>query len=330
MIIPETIDLKVITFPAYYVAVFVLGLITLFVIWWESVKDGFDKEKVFDVYFLSVAYLIGLHFLIRYLSFYYYQIEQNQGFVLASSFVTGTLIAYKMLTKKWKWSVYRFLDIFSFLFFSLSVVVFFSQAYLAKDTSSYIYLSAYAVAFLVAYYTRNKTFSGATFSAFLLLAALMGQNFFMSNTYLIFYISLITISIVNLFIRSKQKMANNKLKFELMAKIKGLLLSKDKRLKDEQQKLIEEDPYLQEGRDTGNAEEIDEAILEDRAKTEIDIKKKSIGFMQEQVRRALGKMEKGEYGICEVCGQEIDKARLEVYPEATKCLKCANLESAKS
>ncbi len=125
-------------------------------------------------------------------------------------------------------------------------------------------------------------------------------------------------------------MANNKLKFELMAKIKGLLLSKDKRLKDEQKKLIEQDPYLQEGRDVGNAEIIDEAILEDRAKTEIEVKKKSIGFMQKQVRKALGKIEKGEYGLCEVCGQEIDKARLGAYPEATKCLKCSKLQSAKS
>ncbi len=80
-------------------------------------------------------------------------------------------------------------------------------------------------------------------------------------------------------------MANSKLKFDLLAKIKGLLLSKDKRLKDEQQALIDEDPYLQEGRDVGNSEVIDEAILEDRAKTEIEIKKKDIGSMQKQVRK---------------------------------------------
>lgn len=330
MTIPETINLKIVAFPTYYIAVLILGLITLFVIWLESVKDGFDKEKVFDVYFLTIAYLFGLHFLIKYLSFYNYHIGQNRGIIVASSFMAGTLLAYKLLTKKWKWSIYRFLDIFSFLYFSLSTVLFFSQVYLVKETVSYIYLSIYAAAYLVTFYSRNKMSSGATFSAFLLFAVAIGQYFFMSKTCLIFYTALITISSVNLFIRSKQKMANNKLKFELMAKIKGLLLSKDKRLKDEQKKLIEQDPYLQEGRDVGNAEIIDEAILEDRAKTEIEIKKKSIGFMQKQVRRALGKIEKGEYGLCEVCGQEIDKARLGAYPEATKCLKCSKLQSAKS
>ena len=125
-------------------------------------------------------------------------------------------------------------------------------------------------------------------------------------------------------------MANNKLKFDLLARIKGALLSKDKRLKDEQKKLIEDDPYLQEGRDQGNAEAMDEAILEDRAKTEIDIKKKSIGTMQKQVRSALDKIEEGRYGVCETCGAEIDKARLGVYPEATKCLKCSKLTGVNS
>ena len=125
-------------------------------------------------------------------------------------------------------------------------------------------------------------------------------------------------------------MAKNKFNFDFIAKVKGMLLSKDKRLKDEQQKLIEEDPYLQEGRDVGNAEEIDEAILEDRAKEEIEIKKGNIDEMQGQVRKALDKIEEGQYGFCEVCGQQIDKARLEAYPEATKCLKCSNLESAKA
>jgi DnaK suppressor protein len=111
-----------------------------------------------------------------------------------------------------------------------------------------------------------------------------------------------------------------KLGEDFINKIKEMLKLKEKRLQTEQQKLLEEDPYLQEGRDTDNAEEIDEAILEDRAKIEHDIKKENIEDMQKQVDKALDKMEKGEYGICEVCGQPIDKARLEVYPEATTCV----------
>lgn len=40
------------------------------------------------------------------------------------------------------------------------------------------------------------------------------------------------------------------------------------------------------------------------------------------VNRALEKIAKKEYGICESCDQEIDPRRLEIMPEARICLKC--------
>ncbi len=39
---------------------------------------------------------------------------------------------------------------------------------------------------------------------------------------------------------------------------------------------------------------------------------------------ALEKIKKGEYGICEKCGKEIDENRLKIYPEARYCLNCKN------
>lgn len=112
-----------------------------------------------------------------------------------------------------------------------------------------------------------------------------------------------------------------KLGSDFLNKIKEILRLKEKRLESEQQKLIEEDPYLQEGRDVGNSDEIDEAILEDRAKEESDIKKGNIEDMKKQVGKALDNIDKGSYGFCEVCGKPIDKARLEAYPEATTCVE---------
>ncbi|OGZ27249.1 MAG: hypothetical protein A2365_01495 [Candidatus Nealsonbacteria bacterium RIFOXYB1_FULL_40_15] len=40
------------------------------------------------------------------------------------------------------------------------------------------------------------------------------------------------------------------------------------------------------------------------------------------VELALGKMKKGNYGICENCKKEMDEERLKVYPEARFCLDC--------
>jgi RNA polymerase-binding transcription factor DksA len=45
------------------------------------------------------------------------------------------------------------------------------------------------------------------------------------------------------------------------------------------------------------------------------------------IERAIRATEKGSYGICEVCRQPINPARLEVMPHTTTCVKCqARLE----
>lgn len=41
-----------------------------------------------------------------------------------------------------------------------------------------------------------------------------------------------------------------------------------------------------------------------------------------QVDAALARMDRGEYGICERCGNEIDFARLKAIPYATLCIRC--------
>jgi DnaK suppressor protein len=40
------------------------------------------------------------------------------------------------------------------------------------------------------------------------------------------------------------------------------------------------------------------------------------------VERALRAAERGGYGICEICGNPIDPARLAVMPHSTTCIKC--------
>ncbi|MDI6815224.1 MAG: TraR/DksA C4-type zinc finger protein [Dehalococcoidales bacterium] len=41
-----------------------------------------------------------------------------------------------------------------------------------------------------------------------------------------------------------------------------------------------------------------------------------------EVEYALCKFKEGTYGLCDVCGQPIDSARLEALPQATLCLRC--------
>jgi DnaK suppressor protein len=45
------------------------------------------------------------------------------------------------------------------------------------------------------------------------------------------------------------------------------------------------------------------------------------------VEHALGKFEKGTYGMCDNCGKAIDPERLEVLPQASLCMNCKALLS---
>ncbi len=41
-----------------------------------------------------------------------------------------------------------------------------------------------------------------------------------------------------------------------------------------------------------------------------------------QVTDALDRFEEGTYGLCEMCGEEIDPARLQALPYVTSCIRC--------
>ena len=76
------------------------------------------------------------------------------------------------------------------------------------------------------------------------------------------------------------------------------------------------------------------ASLESNADDEHDPEGATIGFERaqldatiastsEQIARlqsALERIDAGTYGVCEVCGQPIPEARLEVRPDATRCV----------
>jgi DnaK suppressor protein len=49
-------------------------------------------------------------------------------------------------------------------------------------------------------------------------------------------------------------------------------------------------------------------------------------FIEQKVSEleyALSRLEKGDYGICETCGQPIAAERLEALPRTTMCIRCA-------
>lgn len=46
-----------------------------------------------------------------------------------------------------------------------------------------------------------------------------------------------------------------------------------------------------------------------------------------QIKQAIERIDRGEYGICQSCGEQISKERLKVVPYSNLCIKCAASQS---
>ncbi len=47
-----------------------------------------------------------------------------------------------------------------------------------------------------------------------------------------------------------------------------------------------------------------------------------------KIREALQRIEDGDFGVCEDCGEDISKERLEARPVTTQCIECKRKEEA--
>jgi len=101
------------------------------------------------------------------------------------------------------------------------------------------------------------------------------------------------------------------------------------RLESERKRLVEELEQLKagirptderrEGSPFGKREEEATEALELEKRLALD---ECIKDLLAKVEHALHKFENGTYGLCDICGQSIDPARLEALPQASLCLNC--------
>ncbi len=101
------------------------------------------------------------------------------------------------------------------------------------------------------------------------------------------------------------------------------------RLENEQRRLTDELAQLQagqhpaeerrEGSPFGKREE--EATESFELEKRLAMEKRTREQLAE-VEHTLHKLEEGTYGLCDICDQPIDPARLEALPQASLCLNC--------
>lgn len=315
------------TISVVWILVVVSCMAFSFIAWNEGKRDGFDEEKMFDLVIISFASSALTYFIFDRL-----KISPNYLFLIIWVFPVY------FFARSWRWSLYRVLDIFSMAGFFVLALNFAGAFFFNANNVFYVFLSLLNLILFVlaaqrrklAYFafSRNtkatdsdlpfvyKSKSGYIFSIFLIVNAII---FYSIKKYLPFSLLLITLSLVNLYL--KLAMKNNFIPLNIMRALKERLVSKRFRLRSEAKLLDEEDPTRDTSRTYDNADEMDEAILEDARKIDTDIKKNLVTTMQIQVRKALASLKIGRYGKCEVCKKPIDLARLQAYPEATTCIE---------
>lgn len=308
----------------FVVAFFLLS----FVVWDESKRNGFAEEKSFDL--LLISTLSGILFGRIFFAIlngagtkdtFLHLIKLWTSGIDIFGYFFGVLLAVFILTRRWKWSIYRILDIYSLSYSLGAAILTLSFVGLQKRFEFLFLFSGYIMIFALLSKFKKALFrSGTIFSAFLLLNVVIGAIFYRDIRHLIFYIILVTLSLVNIYYRNKRSVMKAKISPEFLKNLTQKLTNKNKELDETQELLKSEDPYMADGRDDSNAEYMEDAILEDQRKTDIDAQMGIISRMKKQVNKALSRIHSGEYGICEVCGQPIDQARLEAYPEATTCV----------
>jgi RNA polymerase-binding protein DksA len=67
----------------------------------------------------------------------------------------------------------------------------------------------------------------------------------------------------------------------------------------------------------------DDLITEQEGHDRLKATKSELEKNLEEVKLALEKTKAGTFGICENCGKEISKERLEIMPTARYCLSCS-------
>lgn len=105
-------------------------------------------------------------------------------------------------------------------------------------------------------------------------------------------------------------------------------------LEDERERLVnviaEHEKEMEDARNSETAadrssdpENADAGSMRLEYAKELSIERNAADLLH-KVEHALRRVESGDYGVCEVCGEAIPVARLEVLPYATMCVTCAS------
>lgn len=107
----------------------------------------------------------------------------------------------------------------------------------------------------------------------------------------------------------------------LLKPVSDFLWMRLKNLKINKNKISSEDPFKDKSRLLDNAA-VDTEAEEQYGHARVGAIKEELNKRANQIEKALKRIKRGKYGICEDCQKMIDTDRLAAYPEATMCIVC--------
>jgi DnaK suppressor protein len=106
-----------------------------------------------------------------------------------------------------------------------------------------------------------------------------------------------------------------------LAEIGAILLQKKEEIEKRIEDLRAEDPFADPDHANDNAA-VDTDVREQEGHERIEAQIKDLEEHFNNIKIALGKIKKGNYGYCERCQSPIDEKRLKIFPEARFCIDC--------
>jgi len=286
-------------------------ILSLYIIFKYLHFRGLRKEFAFDSFFVFIVFQIliekGYYFYLNYQNFS--SISEillntnlsNDAFFLA--ILTNFFIAY-LLSRKFNFSIYHLLDSFNITTIVLTFFYTFNFLNPISDKNLIFLISIFLFLILM----KRKFISGFFSFVLVFLLTNLVLIFSYSTNSLIFYLLLNTMNALLIFRRSKYM--ETQLSKDFIENCKARLLARREELVQEIEDLDHRDP-----RDVGDSDYVDE-VMEDLEIENRKLNKRFLGVVLDKVNRALKRIEEGKYGTDQKTGKPIDKARLELFPEA--------------
>jgi len=327
-------------------------VLSSYFIYHSAKREGFLEEKMFDlIVYLAFIYIVfsKIGFIILnpvIYGYYNFKTILSVGFDTTIGFYVSLLFFHIFVKYIKKWSVKKVGDVLSksfALFISVISLGLFSQNFEIKYL---IFSVGFMIFFFFLNYLEVKELFGASSSRFRIKRlkpfAFLGVNYYIFLMFsflafgfltyfskeplrilkLVLYFGSQSITILIIIKKIREGEINMALTKNWLNNLKKALIKEQKNIEQEELELSGEDPFLQKGRDVGNAEMGDE-VTEVMGRRDADIQRDVYKRLKMAVSRSLARINLGTYGKCEVCGKSIPEERLKANPYATTCVECA-------